>query len=187
MAGPVVVTYDPEWPRLFEAERARLEAVLARWLEHGIHHIGSTAVPGLAAKPLIDMIAGVRDLEEARASFEPLHVSRLPLQAASPGGAPLLESGIRHPPDRPGSDIWRERFAFRDALRANDELAAQYAEWKLAHAGPAPGGTPYTAGKRPFVARVLTQAGLELKEDRERLTDEALAARARAATARAPS
>lgn len=68
----VVVRYDPEWPRSFEAERALLERVLARWLEGGIHHIGSTAVPGIAAKPMIDMMAGVRDLEEARAAFEPL-------------------------------------------------------------------------------------------------------------------
>jgi GrpB-like predicted nucleotidyltransferase (UPF0157 family) len=42
------------------------------WLEGGTHHVGSTAVPGLAAKPTIDMVAGVRDLEEARAAFEPL-------------------------------------------------------------------------------------------------------------------
>ena len=72
MTEGIVVPYDPEWPRLFEAERARLERVLAPWLEQGIHHVGSTAVPGLAAKPIIDMIAGVGDLEEARAAFEPL-------------------------------------------------------------------------------------------------------------------
>jgi GrpB-like predicted nucleotidyltransferase (UPF0157 family) len=67
-----VVPYDPDWPRRFEVERAVLERVLAPWLEGGIHHIGSTAVAGLAAKPIIDMLAGVRDLEEARAAFDPL-------------------------------------------------------------------------------------------------------------------
>ena len=65
MTEGIVVPYDPEWPRLFEAERARLEAVLAPWLERGIHHIGSTAVPGLAAKPIIDMIAGVPGLSSS--------------------------------------------------------------------------------------------------------------------------
>jgi GrpB-like predicted nucleotidyltransferase (UPF0157 family) len=54
-----VVPYDPEWPRRFEGERALLEQVLAPWLEDGIHHVGSTAIPGLAAKPIIDMVAGV--------------------------------------------------------------------------------------------------------------------------------
>jgi GrpB protein len=66
----VLVPYaSPEWARRFQAERALLERILAPRLEDGIHHIGSTAIPGIAAKPIIDMIAGVRDLEEARAAF----------------------------------------------------------------------------------------------------------------------
>jgi GrpB-like predicted nucleotidyltransferase (UPF0157 family) len=60
------------WPRLFDRERVRLEDALTPWLEGGVHHVGSTAVEGLAAKPIIDMIAGVRDLDEARDAFEPL-------------------------------------------------------------------------------------------------------------------
>lgn len=74
MAGEriAIVRYDPEWTRRFEVERALLERVLAPWLEEGIHHVGSTAIPGIASKPIIDMVAGVRDLEEARAAFEPL-------------------------------------------------------------------------------------------------------------------
>jgi len=68
----VVESYDAEWPRRFEVECAVLERVLAPWLQGSIHHIGSTAVPGLAAKPIIDMMAGVRDLEEARAAHDPL-------------------------------------------------------------------------------------------------------------------
>src|ERR1700753_2814033 len=67
-----VVPYDPLWPALFAGERSLLEQVLAPWLGDGIQHIGSTAVPGLAAKPLIDIIAGVRDLQESRAAYEPL-------------------------------------------------------------------------------------------------------------------
>jgi len=67
-----IVPYDPAWPRRFEGERVVLERVLAPWLESGIHHVGSTAIPGIAAKPIIDIIAGVRDLEEARAAFDPL-------------------------------------------------------------------------------------------------------------------
>jgi GrpB-like predicted nucleotidyltransferase (UPF0157 family) len=65
-----VVPYDPEWPAYFAAERALLDDVLAPWLEGGIHHVGSTAIPGIAAKPMIDMLAGVRDLDAARGAFE---------------------------------------------------------------------------------------------------------------------
>ena len=69
-----LVDYDPGWPARFDSERARISAALGP-LARRIDHIGSTAVPGLAAKPIIDMIAGVRDLEEARASLEPPAVS----------------------------------------------------------------------------------------------------------------
>jgi GrpB-like predicted nucleotidyltransferase (UPF0157 family) len=58
--------------RGIETNGRPLEQVLGPWLEGGVHHVGSTAVPGLAAKRIIDMIAGVRDLEAARAAVEPL-------------------------------------------------------------------------------------------------------------------
>lgn len=58
-----VVPYDPRWPRLFEHEWACVEATVGRWVE-GIEHIGSTAVPGLDAKPILDLMAGVRSLED---------------------------------------------------------------------------------------------------------------------------
>jgi GrpB-like predicted nucleotidyltransferase (UPF0157 family) len=157
-----VVPYDPEWPRLFEAERGRLEHVLEPWLEGGIHHIGATSVPGLAAKPYVDMMAGVRDFEEARAAYQP-----------------LVESGYEHTPHRPGiahhfskegyglhltepgSDLWNERLAFRDALRSDPELVTEYAALKLRLAQEhADDIQAYTDGKREFVGRVLASAGL---------------------------
>jgi GrpB-like predicted nucleotidyltransferase (UPF0157 family) len=61
-----LVPYDPTWPRQFEEERARLAHVLRPWLKGAIEHIGSTAIPGLMAKPIIDMMAGVRDLVSSR-------------------------------------------------------------------------------------------------------------------------
>jgi GrpB-like predicted nucleotidyltransferase (UPF0157 family) len=54
----VLAPYDPAWPEQFEAERALLEQVLRPWLEGGIHHIGSTAIPNMRAKRVIDMMAG---------------------------------------------------------------------------------------------------------------------------------
>lgn len=99
-----IVPYDPAWPRRFEVERALLERVLAPWLEGGIHHIGSTAVPGIAAKPIIDMIAGVRDLKEARAAFDPLRQHSYHHTPHRPG--------IAHHFDKPRFGRRRKRTAF---------------------------------------------------------------------------
>ena len=57
-----VVDYDEAWIGRFETERALLERVLAPWLEGGIHHIGSTAIPGIKAKPTVDLLPLVADL-----------------------------------------------------------------------------------------------------------------------------
>jgi GrpB-like predicted nucleotidyltransferase (UPF0157 family) len=160
------VPYDPAWPEIFEAERARLETALAPWLEGGVHHIGSTAVPGLAAKPIIDMLAGVRDLEEARAAFPGLEALGYRYRPHRPEAHLFVQEDRGVHLTEPGSDIWRERLAFRDALRASPELRDEYAEWKRAHAG----GKPYTASKWPLVARVLADAGIPLKPDSERLS-----------------
>jgi GrpB-like predicted nucleotidyltransferase (UPF0157 family) len=184
--GALVMSYDPEWPLLFEVERAMLERVLAPWLEGGIHHVGSTAIPGLAAKPIIDTIAGVRALEAARAAFEPLralgyryHEHRPEAHAFfSPESATDWWEQTHHLHlTEQGSDLWRERLAFRDALRADPALAAEYQEWKLSHVASTDQPNAYTGGKRAFVARVLAEKGIQLKPDSERLTPAALTAR----------
>jgi GrpB-like predicted nucleotidyltransferase (UPF0157 family) len=156
----VVVPYDPEWPRLFEAERARLEALLAPWLEGGIHHVGSTSIPGVAAKPILDMIAGVRDFEEARAAYEPLLALGWEHTPHRPGIAhhfskPMFGLHLTEP----GSDLWRERLAFRDSLRADPALAAEYEALKLRLAREHD-DAGYTPAKRTFVAAVLARSGI---------------------------
>jgi GrpB-like predicted nucleotidyltransferase (UPF0157 family) len=143
--------------------------VLAPWLKGGVHHIGSTAVPGLASKPIVDMIAGVRDLDEARAAFDPLgehsyvHTPHRPGIAHhfSKPSADAAEYGLHL--TEPDSDLWRERLVFRDALRADPELTAEYEALKLrlarGHGGDI---AAYTAGKRAFVASVLARSGIPL-------------------------
>jgi GrpB-like predicted nucleotidyltransferase (UPF0157 family) len=166
-----VVPYDPAWTHRFESERGLLERVLAPWLIGGVHHIGSTAIPGIAAKPIIDMMVGVRDLEEARAAFGPLGThAYLP--------APHRPDEVHHftkPSLRlsevthglhltePGSNLWRERLAFRDALRADLTLVAEYEALKLRLVREhGPDIEAYTEGKHVFVARVLAAAGVQL-------------------------
>lgn len=169
-AQVVVVPYDPEWPRRFESERELLEGVLAPWLEGGIHHVGSTAVPDLAAKPIIDMVAGVRDLGEARAAFDPLREISYHYAPHRPGIAHhfvkpsphFSESRYNLHLTEPGSDLWRERLAFRDALRGDPALAAEYQALKLRLAElHVEDVAAYTGDKRAFVARVLASAGIQ--------------------------
>jgi GrpB-like predicted nucleotidyltransferase (UPF0157 family) len=140
-----------------------LESVLAPWLEGGIHHIGATSVPGLAAKPFIDVMAGVRDFDEARAAYEPLLAEGWEHTPHRPGIAhhfSKADYGLHL--TEPGSDLWNERLAFRDALRADPELVAEYAALKLRLAEQHPDDiASYTNGKREFVGRVLAGAGLE--------------------------
>ena len=64
--------YDRAWPDLFADQQARVAAVLAPWLAAPVEHIGSTSVPGLAAKPVIDMLAPVRSLTGAQDAVAPL-------------------------------------------------------------------------------------------------------------------
>ncbi len=61
----VVVDPDPRWPAEFQAERTLLAEALRPWLVDDVHHIGSTSVPDLPAKPIIDMIAGIGRFEDA--------------------------------------------------------------------------------------------------------------------------
>lgn len=163
-----VLPYDPEWVVRFEEERAVLERLLAPWLSAGVHHIGSTSVPGLAAKPVIDMIAGVHDLGAAEAAVPILeehswvHAFHRPRALWFRKGSAEQQTHALHLTE-PGSDLWRERFAFRDALRADPELRAEYEQLKqeLAVAHP-DDRVAYTAGKRALVGRVLAAAGIEL-------------------------
>jgi GrpB-like predicted nucleotidyltransferase (UPF0157 family) len=155
---------DPAWPARFELERAALQEAIGEWVHGGIHHVGSTAVPGLEAKPIIDILAGVRDLEPARACF---------VQLAGLGYlyAPYLPEEMhwfcKPDPARrthhlhlipAGSERFRDELAFRDLLRADPEIADRYAALKRAlaerHRNDREG---YTEAKSAFVRASLSR------------------------------
>ena len=171
-APVVLVAYDPEWPARFALEQGSLEQVLSPWLQGGVHHIGSTAIPGLAAKPIIDMLAGVNDLEAAQEATEALRDQGYVCAPHRAHEAHHFEKPAREPSDlryglhltEPGSGLWRERLAFRDALRADPSLATRYEALKrrlaVEHSADV---TSYTAGKREFVVGVLAPAGIQLR------------------------
>jgi len=158
------VPYDPTWPARFEAERTAILEAIGEWVVGGIHHVGSTAVPGLEAKPVIDILAEVRDLEGSRACFEPL--AQLGYMYA-----PYLAEEMHwfckpHPSRRThhlhlvpiGSKRYANELAFRDRLRADPQIAAEYLALKRDLARRfGDDREAYTDAKSDFVRRVLGQ------------------------------
>ena len=67
-----IVEYDPSWKSMFESEKKFLAKLLKPWLLGSIEHVGSTSVHGLAAKPVIDIMAGVESLDESRNAIDVL-------------------------------------------------------------------------------------------------------------------
>jgi GrpB-like predicted nucleotidyltransferase (UPF0157 family) len=139
MAGdePIrLVASDPAWPARFELERVALERRIEKWIVGGVHHVGSTAVAGLAAKPIIDILVGVRDLETSRDCFEPLasfgylYAPYLPREMhwfCKPD--PMRRTHHLHLVPV-GSPRYRAELVFRDLLRADPEVAAEYVALK---------------------------------------------------------
>ena len=159
--------YDPAWPALFQDECARLHTLLAPWLAGSIEHIGSTAVPGMMAKPVIDIMAGVETLETSRpaiAAVTSFGYCYFVYQAHLEHWfcKPSFEHRTHHVHLVPfESELWHQRLAFRDALRANDALAAEYAELKQVLARTFEfDREAYTDAKAPFIARVLGLAAI---------------------------
>ena len=161
-----VVTYDPAWPSRFEEERAVLKSLLAHWIVAEIEHVGSTAVPGLAAKPVIDIMVPVESLAASRGSIEAAsHAGYIywPYKAdvmhwfCKPSAAHRTHHLHIVPFESP---LWFDRLRFRDALRSDSKLAEQYAELKHhLEKRYREDREAYTEGKTDFVAAVLAGAG----------------------------
>ncbi|MGE0796882.1 MAG: GrpB family protein [Lautropia sp.] len=157
-----IVEYDSRWPALFARERELMAEALAQWLTGPPEHIGSTAVPGLAAKPIIDIMAPVGSLADSEAAIvaaecigyvyfpykaELMHWFCKPSPACRTHHLHLVPAGGR---------LWRERLAFRDALRRDAALRAEYQALKLRLAAEyRHDRETYTDAKSPFISRVV--------------------------------
>jgi GrpB-like predicted nucleotidyltransferase (UPF0157 family) len=163
-----VVPYDAAWPAMFEAERRLLQDSLAPWLSGGIEHVGSTAVPGLSAKPVIDIMAPVRSLAESTSAIAVAarhgylhHPYRAQVMHWFCKPSPTVRTHHLHlvPLDSP---LWRERLVFRDALRRDAALRTEYGALKRELAVRFPfDRDAYTDAKTPFVQRVLAAQGAQ--------------------------
>ena len=168
MKAPVVIVpYNPEWSREFEQERARLEKAFAS-TSIVIEHIGSTAVPGLAAKPVIDIMVGVAALSEAEARIESLRAHGYEYVPAYEAQLPHRRY-FRKPLAEPrthhvhcvlrGSSFWEDQLVFRDYLRAHPAAKEAYATLKRDLASRyAADREAYSEGKSEFIVGILTHA-----------------------------
>ena len=179
MPSPVrIVDYDPGWPLVFEAERRNVIAAVDGRLSTVIH-IGSTAVPGLCAKPIVDIMAGVPGLNEAEVLLPPL---------AELGYDDVTEIDdndewfycLGRAPEKPSdtmryfhlhliredSDDWDRHIKFRDYLRLHPETAADYCTLKRRLAERLRDQREeYTESKTRFIREVEAKASAYLREE----------------------
>lgn len=156
--------YQHEWPDLFEIEKSVLRDWIGPWVHGPIEHVGSTAVPGLKAKPIIDIMVGVKDLDSSVGAIDVLqrngycyypYKSEVMHWFCKP--TPQYRTHHLHlvPYD---SALWRERIKFRDILRSNGKVAEQYAQLKVSLARDLTDDRErYTELKWPFIEGVLRE------------------------------
>lgn len=166
-----IVPYDPRWPQLYADEEMLLERSLPVDLVERIAHIGSTAIPGLCSKPIIDIQVEVADLDRVRKQVVPImrdlgyeFIWRPTMGEQAPFYAWFIKRDARGQrthhvhmvkPDAASSD----RLVFRDFLRAHPEEAARYEELKRSLSQRFPNDrAAYTQGKTGFISAVIARA-----------------------------
>lgn len=172
-----IVPYDPGWPEAFRQEREHLLTCLPKELIRRIEHYGSTAVPGLSAKPVVDVMVEVTDLQATKARIVPILECQgydyfwRPTSGhdTPPFYAWFIKrnaKGIRthHLHMVEGTATFRqhwEALCFRDYLLARPEVAAEYAALKTRLAAQHPRDREaYTQGKTQFIAQVMERIRL---------------------------
>ncbi len=166
----VIVTYDPQWPRLFQAESELIRKQIGSYLE-ALEHVGSTAVPGLGAKPIIDIMPGLRQLSDARGCIEPLaaigyeyvpeYENELPERRYFRKGPPEGRTHHVHMVEN-ATEFWQRHLLFRDYLRTHPETAEEYEALKHSLAREhRTDRDAYTNGKTPFIEAVVERARRE--------------------------
>ena len=163
----IIVEYDPLWPILYEKEKAAILPAIGEFVL-GIEHMGSTAVPGLPAKPLIDICIGLRQIDDAMKCVEPL--KKLGYEYVPEYEKVLAERRYfrKGPPGqrtyhlhmwKMNSEGWKSHLLFRNVLRTQPEVAREYLALKkklaekYGHDRPA-----YSDAKSEFVKSVLAKA-----------------------------
>jgi len=155
--------YTTEWKRLFEQEKALLQAAVGDYVLD-IQHVGSTSIPGMVAKSIIDIGIAVRSFEEATVCVNP--IKQLGYEYRGEHGIPRRHFFVKGDPrthhvhvNEIDSRDWENQVLFRDDLIRHPEIAQEYAELKMELAQRFPTDRQaYLDGKAPFIERVLRLA-----------------------------
>lgn len=177
-----IVPYDSRWPALFQQEKEHLLSHLPAELIGRIEHFGSTAVPGLSAKPVIDMLVEVTSLEETRRRIVPILTAEgyeyvwrpTACDDTPPFYAWFIKrgsSGVRthhiHMVENSFTEHW-ERLLFRDYLITRPDVAEAYQRLKLKLATEHPKDrVAYARGKAAFIDEATEQAKRFFSESHE--------------------
>ena len=163
-----LVEYDPDWVRQFNEEELRLRELLPSTLLIRIDHFGSTAIPGLTAKPIIDILVGVNSLEKARTEAVPLlEAMGYAFWSDNPDpdhlffvkGLPPAPHRTHHVHIVKTESPFYERLLFRDYLRNHPEEAQRYSALKQDLATRFSGDREaYTQAKSDFIAEIMQKA-----------------------------
>ena len=158
-----LVPYCDDWPQPYEQEAERVRAAIGRHILD-IQHVGSTAIPGMIAKPIIDIDVAVRSLEDGELCINPLQVIGYEYRRRdeTPKSHYLVKGD---PPEyhlrifETESEDWREHIRFRDRLRHDSTLVRDYTELKRQLFRELKGDRKaYQEGKSDFVKRVSSEA-----------------------------
>jgi GrpB-like predicted nucleotidyltransferase (UPF0157 family) len=164
----VICPYDPEWAVSFESQRDRIAPLLAAWTTRGIEHMGSTAVPGLPAKPIVDMLAVVGDIDLGACPPDRVLDAAGWVHAPEPNDSHDRKLSFCFPDVarrthhlhvvEESSGSWRGWLAFRDYLRSHSGTVAEYAALKsrlaTAHGHDPNERDAYRQGKADFIANI---------------------------------
>jgi GrpB-like predicted nucleotidyltransferase (UPF0157 family) len=152
-----VVPWNPQWPALARAEAARLAEIA-----HAVEHVGSTAVPGLPAVPVLDLAVGVDSMansgEDVAEAIEALGYERVESGERMIRLLRRSDRSVEVHVVEAGGELWREAIAFRDYLRAHPDEASAYARSKRRAAEGGPEPAVYTERKRPTFETLVVRA-----------------------------
>jgi GrpB-like predicted nucleotidyltransferase (UPF0157 family) len=174
----IIVDYNPQWPSMYEQEKTRIQSVIGEYLID-IQHVGSTSIPGLSAKPIIDIMAVIRNISFVEQCVKPLEA--LDYAYKGEGGIPGRHF-FRKPTDIPrtgrtfhmhmvekGHEQWAMYQLFREYLRLHPESVQQYDTLKRELAAKhGADREAYTDAKAPFIRSILRAAVIEAMHEKKK-------------------
>ena len=170
IANVVIEEYNSEWLTQYQIEAVKVREVLGESIL-GVEHIGSTSLEGLGAKPIIDFMVGVCDLNQVVEFIEPLqqinyeHVFHKDFPNRRFFRKGEKGAGTHHLHIyKYGSEEWNNNILFRDFLKTHPDVLTQYHDLKKMLAKEYPNDrAAYTKAKHPFITKIIEKAKNELR------------------------